>query len=232
MTWALIMLVIPGLQSYNGVEVYYLKGVIGLPIVISFRDRWYYIFLQGEWGGRGMGSLMMSSSSAGPIQISEFPEPWSKHTFFLMQLKCFIQSKLLIFLSPTWKYILWLMKEITSLRQFQTWQKTAHNMFTSILLLSRAMLYTLSEEYLMIILWSFSPVLHKNICCGYSLVPRQGASNEYPQLMFSQRNKKNYPRIITKYSSLTSPLIIVLGKELIELSEVHRLSSVFIDFCK
>ena len=39
MTPALIMLVILGLPSYNGVEVYYLKGVIGLPIVISFRDR-------------------------------------------------------------------------------------------------------------------------------------------------------------------------------------------------
>ena len=39
MTPALIMLVIPGLPSYNAVEVYYLKGVIGLPIVISFRDR-------------------------------------------------------------------------------------------------------------------------------------------------------------------------------------------------
>ena len=39
MTPALIMLVIPGLPSYNGVEVYYLKGVIGLSIVISFRDR-------------------------------------------------------------------------------------------------------------------------------------------------------------------------------------------------
>ena len=41
MTPALIMLVIPGLPSYNGVEVYYLKGAIGLPIVISFRDRGY-----------------------------------------------------------------------------------------------------------------------------------------------------------------------------------------------
>ena len=30
---------VPGLPSYNGVEVYYLKGVIGLPIVISFRDK-------------------------------------------------------------------------------------------------------------------------------------------------------------------------------------------------
>ena len=44
MTPPLIMLVIPGLPSYNGVEVYYLKGVIGLPIVISFRDRWYIYF--------------------------------------------------------------------------------------------------------------------------------------------------------------------------------------------
>ena len=47
--------------------------------------------------------------------------------------------------------------------------------------------------------------LHKNICCGYSLeVPQQCASNEYPHHMFLWRNKKNYPRIITKYS-LTSP---------------------------
>ena len=48
MTPALIILVIPGLPSYNGVEVYYLKGVIGLPIVISFRDKWYYIFSFGN----------------------------------------------------------------------------------------------------------------------------------------------------------------------------------------
>ena len=33
--------------------------------------------------------------------------------------------------------------------------------------------------------------LHENICCGYSLeASRQGASNEYPQCMFSRRNKK------------------------------------------
>ena len=49
MTPALIMLVIPGLPSYNGVEVYYLKGVIGLPIVISFRDRWYIHIFFGKW---------------------------------------------------------------------------------------------------------------------------------------------------------------------------------------
>ena len=39
---------------YNGVEVYYLKGFIGLPIVINFRDRWYYIFTLE------IGSLMTS----------------------------------------------------------------------------------------------------------------------------------------------------------------------------
>ena len=74
MTPALIMLVVLGLPSYNGVEVYYLKGVIWLPIVISFRDRWYthIFFLE-------MGSLMTSSSSAGPIQISKFPEPWFRY---------------------------------------------------------------------------------------------------------------------------------------------------------
>ena len=32
--------------------------------------------------------------------------------------------------------------------------------------------------------------LNKNICCGYSLeVPQRGTSNEYPQHMFSSRNK-------------------------------------------
>ena len=34
--------------------------------------------------------------------------------------------------------------------------------------------------------------LHKNIHCGYSLeAPRRGASNEYPQHMFSWSNKKD-----------------------------------------
>ena len=33
--------------------------------------------------------------------------------------------------------------------------------------------------------------LYENVCCGYSLeVPCRGTSNEYPQLMFSWRNKK------------------------------------------
>ena len=34
--------------------------------------------------------------------------------------------------------------------------------------------------------------LHKNICRGYSLEePRRGASNKYPQHMFSRINKKD-----------------------------------------
>ena len=34
--------------------------------------------------------------------------------------------------------------------------------------------------------------LKENICCGYSLeAPHHGASNEYPQHMFSSSNKKN-----------------------------------------
>ena len=61
----------------------------------------------------------------------------------------------------------------------------------------------------MVILGQFSPVLHKNISCGYSLeMPRGGASNKHPQHMFLWRNRKNYIRIISKYSSLTLKLPI------------------------
>ena len=44
--------------------------------------------------------------------------------------------------------------------------------------------------------------------CEYSLEePYQCASNEYPQhTIILWRTEENYPRIITKYSSLTSPL--------------------------
>ena len=38
---------------------------------------------------------------------------------------------------------------------------------------------------------TFFLLLHKNICCGYSLeAPQWGVSNEYQQHMFSWRNKK------------------------------------------
>ena len=45
-----------------------------------------------------------------------------------------------------------------------------------------------------------------NIC--FYGEPRRGASNEYPQHMFLWRTGENYPRIIIKYSSLTSPLLL------------------------
>ena len=46
--------------------------------------------------------------------------------------------------------------------------------------------------------------LHKNICCGYSLeVPHQGTSNEYPEHMFSCRNKKNIDSFQLKKSALS-----------------------------
>ena len=41
-------------------------------------------------------------------------------------------------------------------------------------------------------LWVLIRSASPNICCGYSLeVPHRGTSNEYPQHMFSSRNKKN-----------------------------------------
>ena len=52
--------------------------------------------------------------------------------------------------------------------------------------------------------------LNKNICCGYSLeAPRRGASNEYPQHMFSSINKKNImwiPPLICSYGDKLEPL--------------------------
>ena len=40
--------------------------------------------------------------------------------------------------------------------------------------------------------WFFFHISAQNIDCGYSLEPpRQGGSNEYPQSMFSSKNKKN-----------------------------------------
>ena len=45
--------------------------------------------------------------------------------------------------------------------------------------------------------------LNENVCCGYSLeAPHRGTSNEYPQHMYSSRNKKNImwiPHLICSY---------------------------------
>ena len=49
----------------------------------------------------------------------------------------------------------------------------------------------------------FFLLLHKNIRCWYSLeAPHRGASNEYPQYMFSWRNKK----LFTGYPPLSRPM--------------------------
>ena len=46
--------------------------------------------------------------------------------------------------------------------------------------------------------------LDENICSGYSLeAPRRGPSNEYPQHMFSSRNKKNIHTFRLKKSTLS-----------------------------
>ena len=54
--------------------------------------------------------------------------------------------------------------------------------------------------------------LDENICYGYSLeVPRQGASNEYLQHMFSSRNKKNImwiPPLICSYVNVQANLCL------------------------
>ena len=71
------------------------------------------------------------------------------------------------------------------------------------------------EEYVVIILGYFFLFLHGNICWGYSLeVPHRGTSNEYPQRMFLWRTGENYTKIITNYSSLTSPLDMIFKNSL------------------
>ena len=83
----------------------------------------------------------------------------------------------------------------------------------------------------MIILEQFSPVLHKNIHCGYtSESPLSGASDEYPQCIFSWRNEKNirnYCQIrllnkssVTHSGNLILCLLLVMKKIIVNIS-VH-----------
>ena len=54
----------------------------------------------------------------------------------------------------------------------------------------------------------------KNICCGYALEgPQRGASNEYPQHVFSSRNKKNIMRIPPPICSYEYPVILLMNSE-------------------
>ena len=65
----------------------------------------------------------------------------------------------------------------------------------------------------------------------YSLeVPRRGASNEYPQHMFLWKNKKNYPRIITKYSFVNNASgIVCCGLFALPLGVIKRLYILYCD---
>ena len=50
-------------------------------------------------------------------------------------------------------------------------------------------------------------IFNKNICCGYSLeAPRRGASNEYPQHMFSSSNKKHVDTFLVEKKRLIKTL--------------------------
>ena len=56
--------------------------------------------------------------------------------------------------------------------------------------------------------------LHKNVCCGYSLeAPHQGTSNEYPQHMFSWRNKKKYQYFWTEKSILSRDVVLFKSED-------------------
>ena len=78
----------------------------------------------------------------------------------------------------------WLKHLWNHINFFQTWKVGATD-----IALVKALFFNLK----VLILFLF---LHKNIRCGYSLeAPQLGTSNEYPQHMFSWRNKKNIYRI-------------------------------------
>ena len=64
----------------------------------------------------------------------------------------------------------------------------------------------LSNQDLLARKLSFFLFLKENICCGYSLeAPHWGASNEYPQHMFSVRNKKNLDTLFSYIYELLVP---------------------------
>ena len=86
--------------------------------------------------------------------------------------------------------------------------KTVHlflkiaRIFSSLFFLCPYSRRVVTKEYSMITVGLFSPIFHKNICCGYSLeAPRRGASNEYHNLYFYGEIRK----IIPQLSLNTSP---------------------------
>ena len=73
MTPALIMVVVPGLPSYNGAEVYYLKGVIGLPIVIKFS--WQVIYTYFFFGNGLIDDVIVIGWTDSDFKISRALDP-------------------------------------------------------------------------------------------------------------------------------------------------------------
>ena len=83
--------------------------------------------------------------------------------------------------------------------------------------------------HLMIIKGKFSTVLHKNMCCGYSLEsPQQGDSNEYQQHMckaiLKSTNKCFYEEIWKKFLKITkiTRLIWFSERDIIKLSRLLK----------
>ena len=57
------------------------------------------------------------------------------------------------------------------------------------------------------------PTFHSKTCCGYSLeVTQWDASNEYPQHMFSWKNKKNIYFLVEKYYLIQSYTFVFIEK--------------------
>ena len=67
--------------------------------------------------------------------------------------------------------------------------------------------------------------LDENVCCGYSLeAPWRGASNEYPQHMFSLKNKKNIDTFWLKTNNNKKKMHACLGNTVNVQNFVYQLS--------
>ena len=82
-------------------------------------------------------------------------------------------------------------------------------------------LHVFSEALLRSIWWwfwdNFLKFSIKKLCCWYSVeAPRWGASYEYPQhtCSFLWRNKKSYPRLITKYPTFIAGFVWMIASKI------------------
>ena len=94
------------------------------------------------------------------------------------------------------------------------WTATISSSHVSVFAVCSHNRWLVKEEYLVIILRLFSYVSIKHICCEYSLeAPHEALLMSTHNICFVWRCGENYPRIINKYSSLTSCLAYVLNIE-------------------